>query len=240
MGNLRRFKGHVPGQPRVADPARFPGGKLRPPAPNPRVLAARKVLGVSDRSTLTPLAFAYSKGWISSKTLVISEAYREAHQRAGIGAPGVSVPKDDSFAFGASAELKRDWYAMTDSEVRSLPWHSLTYGEINAIWESALPVPTGEGAPGGGQSLRRWRIMSSAATREELATIDRTVLWGCWPSWIIERNEGREDERAEKDRALLISGLAKMDAAWRAAKAAQPANDHHGNDNRFSRTFRQA
>lgn len=229
----RKFKGHVPGQkqPQAAND-RFPCGKLRakPPEPNARVLAARSVLGLPENSTVGPLAFAYRRGWIRQFELITAESYADAYRNAAVGAPGVSIPKDDGFAYGAAAELKREWHAMTDAQVIALKWTELTRAEIAAIWDSAMrPIYMGEGRGGG--SMRRWRIMAGAVTRQEREQINRVALFDCWPAWILERHAGQVTPGAEKERALLLSGLGKMDTAWRAARAAQPANDHHGNDN---------
>lgn len=241
MAKPKAFRGHVPGLPTASANDRFPCGKLRaaPVPPNARVIAARKVLGLPDNATISAIGYAYRRGWIDQTEVITAESYLDAYNTARVGAPGVSVQRNDDFSTGAAAMLDREWYAMTDAQVMALRWNELTRAEVAAIWDSAFrPAPSSEGG-GPKRALLRWRVMSGACSQAELTAIDRIVLLDGWPAWIIERNDGRFDSPSETDRHALISGLRKMASAWRQAKAVPPANDDHGNDNAASNAARR-
>lgn len=234
----RKFKGHTPGKTKTSD--RFPCGKPKPKPvePNPRILAAREVLGLPANATVSAIGYSYRRGWIAQRDLITAETYAEAYRGAALGTPGAAVTKDDGLATGAAALLQRDWHEMTDAQVLALRWQELSRKEIAAIWDSAFrPAPATQDRKG---ALRRWRLMAKAALPAELAQIDRVVLQDGWPAWIVERAQGRSDTPHERERDLLLSGLSKMRAAIWAAKSAPAANDDHGNDNEVDQAHTRA
>lgn len=227
----RAFRGHTPGNKKAASD-RFPCGKLRkvPVTPNDRVAEARKVLGLPLGSTLSPLAFAYGRGWLDQRDLITSEAYRDAYRSANLCSPGMNTSKNEAHIYTAAAKLKREWQEMTDAEVAALRWTDLSRSEIAAIWDSAFrPIPTGEESTR--RNMRQWRVMASAVTSAQLDLVNRTVLFDCWPRWIFDRHADRMDVQGERERDQLIASLRRMQSAWNMARRSLPANDEHGNDN---------
>lgn len=231
-GRPKTSTGAKPG-PKLKAGDRFPGGKLKPQnvAPNARVLAMREATGLgSDELRLGPIRFAYKRGWLEHSDMVISDIYGDAYQKAGLGGPGMTVMRDEEAATGAAASLGIEWSELTDEQVRHLPWTSFRPKELAAIWDSAFrPAANGDRASG---ALKRWKALALSMSPAERAEVDRVVLVGHWPTWLMKRILEEAGAQHEGHRLLLTSGLAKMKVRMAELKrAARAANDEHGNDN---------
>lgn len=237
----RAFRGHVPGKGTTTRDE-FPCGKKRPqPAvPNERVMEARAALGLTDKSTVLPIAYAYSAGWLTMDHLIAADHYAGARRRCALDAPGFSVSKDESVPTGAAAFLRREWEDLTDEEVRKLSWGvDFTSAEVAKIWDSAFR-PTDTSPVSAASAMRRWKAFAAAMNPAERDAVDRAAFQQLWPAWVVERRAGRMDSPAETERDALISGLGKVaktvarlkavEKAERALKAAA-ANDRQVNDN---------
>lgn len=233
----RAFKGHVPGQAPVPKRAEFPCGKKRPQPvePNAKIMAARATLGLSAGSTVGPIAFAYGQGWLAGQQVLMADVYASAYRHAGLHSPGMSSSRDQSFATGAAAHLRREWQELSDEEVHKLKFGvDFTSYEINKIWDSAFrPGGGGGGGEGGASSsaMRRWKAFASAMNQAERDEVDRVVLHDLFPLWMLDRRRGQQNPLSEAKRTLLISGLKKVSRAFEEFRRQATANDHHGNDN---------
>lgn len=199
------------GRPRK-DGARYPGGKLKPPAPNARVIAERAALLGRDKSLEAadnPLDLAWARGWISERQHRAAQAFADAHRKAGLDAPGL----DGGGLQGVEESL--------DIQVRT--WADLSSAEITAIFDKVMgQTPPGVRETRAAIAMELWTRLCRAMTPDELRQVELLAVHKSWPQWIILRCNAAEGTdfadpawaaRAgswEARRLHLVSGLDKI------------------------------
>lgn len=226
-GNRPRPTGR--GRP-PSEGSRHPGGQLvQRVEANPRVLAERLAICKDPRHATCPLDAAFANGWISQEDHNTGTSYFQTYSRSDLGSPGARVANDFDLQ-SESSELKvrgKDWSELTNAEILNVRYHDVSHAAWRRIWDNAFNVTdaTPDGSNNRSMSaMRRWKQMSAAMTSEQRLEVDAVCIRHRWPRWIFERAAGRMDTEHEKDRKLLVAGLAAIRA--RAKKKA-------GNDNAF-------
>ncbi len=221
-------KGPGGGRPRK-DGDRYPNGRLKPEQPNPRVLAIRALLGVSDpRRPCTPLRLAHDRGWLTDDQYTAGNSYADTYKRAQIGAPGVVVMSDTSIQSGVDDVPTEARISDMKPEV------------IAKVWDSAMRDVVGYEGPERAQekaeaAMVRWKLMTKAMTADQRREVDQLCLRESWPDWVMHRATGNFNSPAERQRDALIAGLEAIAGTSPRRKAAnddkaaprtiQPAND---------------
>jgi hypothetical protein len=124
---------------------RYACGKLKPPAPNPKVVALRRaMLGREDLAPAAlaaaenPLDLMLARGWIEERLHRAANAYAALHRRAGLEAPAlrsgsfekVSRAFDAALGDGsAMASLRELW-----AELRPAQAQALLEVSVRASW----------------------------------------------------------------------------------------------------------
>lgn len=131
MSRVRRKSGR-----KRAEGERHACGKLRPPGPNPKVLAIRRaMLGREDlepaalAAAENPLDLMLARGWIEERLHRAAVAYAALHRRAALEAPAlrsasfekVAGSFDGAAGDGAAmAELRTIWTALAPAQAQVL------------------------------------------------------------------------------------------------------------------------
>lgn len=182
------------GRPRKDGP-RYPSGELRPPEPNPRVIADRRALlgtlNIGHAAAEDAMLLALARGWLTEDQHRAGEAYARVYRIAhpqrthgGLGEAPEPVERD-----------KRPIAQMGGAEI---------VAAFDAIME-ATPMPTDEQRQA--DARRRYVDWTHRMTAAEQQQVFECFCLRSWPMWVINRAAGREGEAAERRRDLLVSGL---------------------------------
>jgi hypothetical protein len=198
------------GRPR-ADGERYPCGKLRPPAPNPKVVAERQaLLGAGGDLTRAshPLDLALARGWITERHHRAGTRYASLYRRARLGAP-------DREGQGRIEEMRE---AETDSGRFSGMTDAAITAAFDRVFDEEGGLDADLDAAGAGAA---WRKANAAMTAAEQSEVFLVCVRASWPQWIIQRAAGRYGTRWEDRHALLIRGLEAIAAPARTARPAK-------------------
>jgi len=178
---------------------RYECGKLKPPPPNPVVLAQRAALCADPMMATNPIDVMLANRWISEDQHRTACRYREDHNRAQLCGPTVPTQQDLSAPEGVDA--------------RNLRFTNMTHGEIAAIWDSAMgrtPAPMTDQEDAQHRALERYKAANRAMTTDQQNEVNGVVLLDSWPQWVIQRRAGRFNTSWERKRVLLLDGLNAM------------------------------
>jgi len=162
---------------------RYPSGKLKPPLPNQRVIAERRILlgGAGDISKAeNPLDLMLARGWITEDEHRAGRAYAFLYVKAGIDLPrlktadlGEASDRDIEHAPQPGLRLRPEW--MDDGDERAMD-------QLQALWRTLSPLARSE--------------MLDVCCRDS------------WPQWVIWQAMGKEVPASwDRKRLALLEGL---------------------------------
>jgi hypothetical protein len=186
------------GRPR-ADGERYANGRLKPPKPNPVVLAQRAALlgagagrgAAALRAAENPLDLMRARGWLSAEQHAAGVTWGALYRAAGVALPVLRTLRLDEMdlaAHGAAAAAGR----ATRSATRS---------------------PMGDGDPA---AMTRLTAAWSSLTRRELSALMEVCVLQTWPAWLLTlaRGEAASPDAAasaERDRfARTLDALGEV------------------------------
>lgn len=197
---MRRLRG---GRPR-AEGERFACGKLKPPAPNPKVLAQRRMLAGQDgdlRRAEHPLELAAARGWIGEGQYRAGQAFARLYRQARLEAP-------DREARSQFDELE------TSDEDDNRRLGDLSRADLTAAFDRAFSQTAAPDLEGrSARAFDLWKRVNAGLAAAEQAEVFQVCVRGSWPQWIVQRAAGRTDTRTEARRRLLARGLDQVDQA---------------------------
>lgn len=190
------------GRPRK-DGERYACGKLKPPAPNPRVLAERRALvgeGGDVRAAGHPLDLARALGWISEAQQRAGEIYGRLYRQARLGAPEMSGgARLEGFELGGEADTRR--------------LGDLSRADLADAFDRAFNVrPAANAEAIAGRAHAAWKRVNAALRPEEQVQVFQVCVRGAWPAWMVQLAVSRHDSRWEADHRRLISGLSRIES----------------------------
>jgi hypothetical protein len=157
--------------PKKADRPRYPGGRLKPPTPNPRVVAERRLLlnapeahGAALRHAENALDLMLARGWLTQPLHEAATSFRRLYRAA-------FPPLPDLKTVSIAEEPTRD------PDIRDI--------------RVQVSSPNPDGNPAAMDSLRSiWRVLAlQPAARSEV--IELCLLHGSWPTWLVGMVERR-------------------------------------------------
>ena len=180
---------------------RYACGKLKPPPPNPKVLAIRRALigEAGDlRSAEHPLDLAWARGWIDERRHRAGQAYRQLYRQAQLGAPTGE----------ATSNLERMERAEGVDERRLADLGAEALAEVfdRAFNRAAQPDLEARAA----QGLSLWKQVNLGLSPAEQTEVFLVCVRASWPQWIVQRAAGRFGSRFEDKNRLLLNGLNKV------------------------------
>ena len=207
------------GRPRQ-EGERYECGKLKPPAPNEKVLAFREAVASNRTRAENPLDTMLENGWITHDQYITACKFRDDRRAAKMGGPAMPVAKDLSEPEGIDA---RDWSfsRMKNEEVVEL-W--------NRVFSRTPPTPERQ-TEVEAAAWDRYKRAAKTMTLEQFTEVHDVVMRDSWPMWVILWAKHKRDrerlkatlspaefealpERAptswDRRRTLLIDGLNAM------------------------------
>jgi len=178
------------------DGERYACGKLKPPPPNPVVLAHRAALCADPLMATNPIDCMLANRWITEDQHRTACRYREDRHRAQLCGPNVPTQKDLSAPEGV--------------DTRNLRFANLSFGEIAAIWDSVMgrtQMPVTDQEQAQHRAWERYKQASRSMTLEQFTEVDDVVMHDSWPQWVIQRKAGRFGTAWERKFKLLTDGL---------------------------------
>lgn len=205
------------GRPPKPGPRHEVSGRLKE-VPNPRVIAAREMFGITDpRAPCTPLEVAYARRWIALDEFVAAKAYRGVYARAQLESPGVIIPRDSKIQSDVGHVP-----GVTDQREHHIQWERIAHEDLARLWESAnrdlgeLLEPEVVQASAA-RAMVIWKRMAAMMTAKQRNEVDDFCIREAWPSWMLARVGGRPAPDDDRRFALLVAGLRAI--------AFRPAND---------------
>ena len=196
------------GRPRQ-DGDRYPGGRLKPPKPNARVVADREALmgsSVDLAKADDPLDFALAKGWISERLHKAGRGFQQAFEQSRIGAPGLDR--------GGPVEIDLSLVVSRGS------WSEMPDAEVAAVFDRVFSAsPTGAREERERKALERWKAINAVLGPLERGELFLVCVQASWPFWMLNEAQGHpvSAKWAEK-RAALMRGLEQVAAAFKALR----------------------
>lgn len=190
--------------PKPREGERYGDGRLKPPGPNPLLLARRRAVAADPAMAENPLDAALANGWLSEQEHRAGRAYAGLWRRARIGGP--------AFRTLGLAETGGE----ADADLAGRRIRDMNDAEIHALWERAF----GEAAATGEEARERmaaaaqaqWRALNAQLPAAAQAELFAVCVQESWPQWLCHRLAGAElsrRARAEK-RALTEVELAHL------------------------------
>ncbi len=227
--NPKRSKG---GRPRQGGD-RYACGKLKPPAPNEKVVAFRDFVCKDRKRAENPLDAMLANDWITHDQYLTACKFRDDRNASKIGGPKMPVAKDLSEPDGIDA---RGWsFARMKNE------------EVAKLWDKAFsstPRTPERQTEVQAAAWDRYKRCARAMTFDQLTEVHDVAVRNNWPMWMIlwaQEDRAREKLKAtlspaefaalpkdrkrtswDRQRDLLLSGInAMMEAVYdRKARAA--------------------
>jgi hypothetical protein len=168
-------------RPKKSDAPRYPGGRLKPPTPNARVIAERRLLladaaakGAALRHAENALDLMLARGWLTQPLHEAATSFRRLYKAALPPLPDLKT-----------------------TTIAEEPSHD---PDVRAVRVS-VTSPNPDGNPAAMDSLRSiWRVLAlQPAARSEV--IELCLLHGSWPTWLVgmvERRRLSADEQAAR------------------------------------------
>lgn len=201
------------GRPRL-EGDRYPSGRLKPPAPNARVLADRAAVMGDGGGDLTkasnPMDLALERGWLTI-----------AHHRAGMVYASLYVATSSGAPRAGSSN-----YGEVDT-IGSYFGESLadmTPAEIAAAFDKAFAKASP--APGDNHAeaaMLKWRLINGSMSPAQQTEVFRVCVMESWPQWVIQRAAGHMETGWERGRTALVAGLEAIVCVLRPPKPATPS-----------------
>lgn len=194
-------KGSGKGRPRQ-EGDRDLRGDLLPRGPNPTLLARLREVAGDPTKAHSPLAAAYSNGWLSEEDHRAGVAYAMLYRQAGIGGP---------------SQRSADYGEARSEEARALAGvriRDMSATDIAMLWDEVF----GETVPAGPEerekreaaAMAKWRLINAELTADQRAELFAVCIMDSWPQWFCQRLAGRFGTSWERKRDLLTSGLARV------------------------------
>lgn len=201
------------GRPRQTG-ERDQSGRLRPPGPNPKVIAERRALVGQDGDIArasSPLDLALARGWISQGQHRAGTTYARLYRMSRLGAPDRDVGFGLPEAPVAEASDPRGLREMADSEVAAA---------FDAVFDR---VERGDAEARASAAFREWKALNALMKPGEQREVFLVCVRDSWPQWIVQRAAGRFGTRWEAAHGALIAGLNAIDARSRRPRTAAPS-----------------
>lgn len=196
------------GRPRQTG-ERDASGRLRPPGPNPKVVAERRALVGQDGDiarAASPLDLALARGWISQGQHRAGTTYARLYRMSRLGAPdrdvGFGLPEQP----GAEAFDPRGLREMSDREVAAA---------FDGVFDQ---VESGDAEARASAAFREWKALNGLMGPAEQREVFLVCVRDSWPQWIVQRAAGRFGTRWETAHGSLIAGLNAIEARSRRAR----------------------
>ncbi len=190
------------------------GGRLRPPGPNPKVVAERRALVGQDGDIArasSPLDLALARGWISQGQHRAGTNYARLYRMSRLGAPDRDVGFGLREAPGVEAVDPRGLREMSDCEIAAA---------FDGVFDR---VERGDAEARASAAFREWKALNALMSPDEQREVFLVCVRDSWPQWIVQRAAGRFGTRWEAAHGALIAGLNAIDARSRRPRTAAPS-----------------
>ena len=164
---------------------RYPGGQLKPPGPNPVVLANRRAMlgaGVDPARGENALDVALARSWLTEEQHRSARAYARLHRRSGMALPAGARVSNLGEAAGEMARVAQ--VGSSYVPVRDLEGDACAAALLRSLWARLTP--------------------------QEVRALTDIALLENWPQWVVLRLRGVNIH--DRERSVLISALETVSA----------------------------